>query len=83
MYEIIFYNRAKNQLKKLPPPVQNRILQSLERIKIRPFHFVKRKQGTPYFIFRIGNYRLILDIKNNKLIIFVIELGLRKNIYKK
>jgi len=82
MYEIIFYDKAKNQLKKLPYLIQDRILQSIERIKIRPYHFIKRKEGTPYFIFRVGNYRLILDVKNNKLIIFVVELGLRKNIYK-
>jgi len=83
MYDILFYNKAKNQLKKLPLDTQNRILQTLERIRIRPHHFIKRKQGTPYFIFRIGYYRLILDVQNNKLIIFVVELGLRKNIYKK
>tara|TARA_Y100000310_G_C20618882_1_gene782172 strand:- start:154 stop:405 length:252 start_codon:yes stop_codon:yes gene_type:complete len=83
MYDIIFYNKAENQLKKLPIDTQNRILQALERIRIRPHHFVKRKQGTPYFIFRVGFYRLILNIQNNKLVIFVVELGLRKNIYKK
>ena len=83
MYDVIFYKFAKSKLKKLSLEAQKRILQALERIKIRPFSFIKRKQGTPHFIFRVGNYRLILDIKQNKLIIFVIELGLRKNIYKK
>jgi len=82
MYEIIFYDKAKSQLKKFPPDIRNRILQSIERIKIRPFHFIKRKQGTPYYIFRIGEHRAILDIKKDKLIIFVIETGHRKNIYK-
>lgn len=82
MYEIIFYDTAKKQLNKLPADIQIRIMNSLERIKIRPFIFIKRKQGTPYFILRIGNYRTILDIKNNQLIIFVIEVGPRKNIYK-
>jgi len=83
MYEIVFYDRANRQLKKLPLNLQERILASLERIRIRPFSFVKRKQGTPYYIFRVGDYRLILDIKQNQLIIFVIEMGLRKGIYNK
>lgn len=83
MYEIVFYDTAKKQLSKLPLNIQERIINSLERIRIRPFNFVKRKQGTPYYILRIGIYRTILDIKNNQLIIFVIEAGLRKNIYKK
>ena len=83
MYDLFFYDKAKRQLKKLPSNVRDRILNSLERIKIRPFHFVKRKEGTPYYILRIGTYRVILDIKKNKLIILVIEIGHRKKIYKK
>jgi len=82
MYNILFYDKAKKQLKKLPLKIQKRILNSLERIKLRPFHFVKRKQGTPYYILRVGEYRIILDIKQDKLLILVIELGPRKKIYK-
>ena len=82
MYSIIFRPRAEKQLSKLPSQLQQRILSVLERIKIRPFHFVKRKQGTPYFILRIGEYRAILDIKNKKLIVLVLEFGPRKSIYK-
>ena len=82
MYDILFHDKAKRQLRKLPLEIQKRILSSLERIKLRPFHFVKRKQGTPYYILRVGEYRIILDIKQDKLLILVIELGLRKKIYK-
>ena len=55
----------------------------MNSIKKKRIDFIKRKQGTPHFILRVGNYRVILDIVNDKLIIFVIEVGLRKNIYKK
>jgi|TARA_Y100000310_G_C20371272_1_gene663620 mRNA interferase RelE/StbE len=82
MYNILISNNAKKQLSKLPSTIQNRIDSVFERIKIRPFHFIKRKQGSPYFILRIGEYRVILDIKQTKLIILVIEVGHRKNIYK-
>ncbi len=83
MHSLFFYNNAKKQLSKLPDNVQKRMINSLERIKIRPFHFIKRKEGTPYFILRIGEYRIILDVKRDKMIIIVIEIGHRKNIYKK
>ena len=82
MYLIEFSKKAENQLYKLPINIQMRIVSVLDRIKINPFHFVKRKQGTPYFILRIGEYRAILDIKKNKLIILVLEIGPRKSIYK-
>ena len=82
MYSIEFSQTAENQLFKLEKDIQKRILNTLERIKIRPFHFIKRKEGTPYYILRIGNHRAILDVNKEKSIIFVIEVGHRKNIYK-
>jgi mRNA interferase RelE/StbE len=76
-----FTQTAERQFDKLPKDIQIRTLNVLERIKFRPFHFVKRKEGTPYFIMRIGEYRAILDIKIKEEKIFVIETGHRKNIY--
>lgn len=83
MYEIEFSLTAKKQLTKLESKSQLRIISSLERIRIRPYSFVKKLVGSSYFRLRVGEYRVILDIKDTKLIIFVIELGHRKNIYKK
>ena len=82
MYSIEFSQTAEKQLYKIEMPVQQRVISVLERIRIRPFHFIKRKQGTPYFILRIGEHRAILDIKEEKNTIFVIEVGHRKNIYE-
>ena len=82
MYYVEFSKKAESQLNKLPINIQMRIVSVLDRIKINPFHFVKRKQGTPYLILRIGEYRAILDIKKKKLIILVLEVGPRKNVYK-
>lgn len=82
MYEIILHEIAKKQLSKLPAQIQDRILKTLERIRIRPYSFVKSLSGSPNFRLRVGDYRVILKIKNNQLIILVLELGHRKNIYK-
>ena len=83
MYSIEISQSAAEQFDKLSDSLQQRVVKVLERIRIRPFHFAKKKQGTPYFIQRVGDYRLILEINKNKLIIYVIELGLRGKIYKK
>jgi mRNA interferase RelE/StbE len=81
MYEIIVSDKAKKQLNKLPPDVRDRIGIALERIRIRPQHFVLRLVGSPYYRLRVGNYRVILNIINEKLVIMIIEIGHRKNIY--
>jgi len=81
MYSIEFSETAEKQFNKLEKNMQERALNVLERIKINPYHFIKRKEGTPYFIARIGEYRAVLSIDNIRKIIFVVEIGHRKNIY--
>ena len=82
MYSIEYAETTVKQLKKLDRVTQQRILATIERCRIRPYPHVKSLVGSPYYILRVGDYRVILDIKDNKLIIYVIEIGHRKNIYK-
>lgn len=82
MYVVEFSQTAEKDFYKLDKEIQKRVISVLERIKLRPFHFVKAKQGTPHFLLRIGNYRAILDIREKNLKIFVIEIGHRRNIYQ-
>lgn len=82
MYEIIISREAQKQLKKLQKNIAERIISALEKIRIRPHHFVKKLVGIDSFSLRVGEYRIILDINNSKLEILVIEIGHRKKIYK-
>ncbi len=82
-FEIIFSNFADKQLSKLPFDIQNRIISTLKRCKIRPYIHVKKLVGSKYFRLRVGDYRVIMDIVDNRLIIHIIEVGHRKNIYKR
>lgn len=82
MYAVVFTPKAENQFKKLEREVQDRIVKILERIKIRPEQFVDKLIGEEGYKLRVGDYRVFLDIKHDKLIILVIDLGHRKNVYK-
>lgn len=83
MYEVVLSQNAEAQLKKLERSVQERIIKVLERIKIRPQDFVEKLVGESGFKLRVGDYRIFLDIDNEKLIILVLEVGHRRNVYKK
>ena len=82
MYSIKFSKTAHKQLHQLEKNTQIRIISTLERIRIRPYSHVKKIVGSPYFRLRVGDYRVILNIQENRLIIYVIEVGHRKSIYK-
>ena len=81
MYNVEFSKTAEKQLYKLGKEIQLRIISTLERIRIRPYSHIKKLVGVPYFRLRVGDYRVILDIRDDKLVIFVIEIGHRKSIY--
>jgi mRNA interferase RelE/StbE len=82
LYNVILTNDAKKALKKLSKQYQVRILSVIERIRLRPHSYVKSIIGSPYFRLRVGKYRVILDVKSGILLIIVIDIGHRRNVYK-
>ena len=82
MYEILFSDKARKQIKKLEKSLQKRIISTLERIRIRPESYVTKLVGDPGYKLRVGDYRIIMDIDKKKIIILILKIGHRKNIYK-
>jgi mRNA interferase RelE/StbE len=80
---ILFTNYAAKAIKKLPQDIKDRIEVGLRRVQTRPFDFVDKLVTHPYYKLRVGEYRLILDIIDSDLVILVLEVRHRKNIYKK
>jgi len=81
MYEIEFTKTAESQFLKLDKELQLRIRNVLKRICVRPYPHVARLVGSPFYRLRVGRYRIVLDICDEKVLIYVIKLGHRENIY--
>jgi mRNA interferase RelE/StbE len=85
-YKVKLSNTAKKQLAKLDKPIAKRIIQWMrERIET---YDNPRLWGEPLvgefsglWKYRIGTFRLICEIKDNLLIVLVLEIGHRKEIY--
>ncbi len=83
MYELRYSDLALKQLKKLEKGIQIRILTILERLRIRPESCdIKKLVGMPGFRLRVGDYRIIFDIEKERLLILVLQLGHRQDIYR-
>jgi len=82
-YLIQLSKKAQKQLDKLPDPVADPILRAIYSLKNdpRPSGFKKQKGRDGYRI-RIGNYWVIYEVIDSLLIIEVITLGHRKDIYE-
>ncbi|MBU2100335.1 type II toxin-antitoxin system RelE/ParE family toxin [Candidatus Micrarchaeota archaeon] len=83
MYQIIFSPKARKQYLKLEKTVQKRISNSLKRLQFNPERYVTKLVGFNAYRLRVRDYRVILDIEKNRLVVTVIKIGHRKNIYKK
>lgn len=81
MYSLVYSDTALKQIEKLDKAVKSRIISTLERCRIRPYVHAVKIVGSSYFRFRAGDYRIIIDIKENCLQILVIEVGHRESIY--
>jgi len=79
-----FKNSAEKTLRKLPQSFQKRIIDKLSEIEnsLPPSVETKLKGNNPFHRIRVGDYRIIYEIQNDILVILVIKIGHRKDIYK-
>jgi mRNA interferase RelE/StbE len=82
-YTVELSDTARASIKALNKQTARRITQKLEQVKEQPFNYVKRLTGISLFSLRVGDYRVIMDIKTNQMLIFVMRIGHRKNVYDK
>lgn len=77
-YEIELSETAKANLKSLDKSIATQITRKLEAIKENPFNYVKRLVGISLFSLRVGDYRVLMEIKNRQMLVFVVRIGHRK-----
>ena len=83
MYNVIFDEEAIKFLEKLPKQQRERVTNKIFDAKPDPLRFFERLKGRHEYKLRVGDYRVIADIQNNELIILVLYIGHRRNIYKR
>ena len=84
-YSIRFEKSALKDLKKLPANVVKLLWNEIDTLKSDPRpHGCKKLKGTNHlFRIRCGNYRIIYQIQDKVLIVLVIRIGDRKDVYRK
>jgi len=80
-------DEAKRKLSKLDKPIQKRIatfLQTRIQNAENPRNTGKALQGklSGLWRYRVGDYRILCRIEDNALIVLVIEIGHRKEVYR-
>ena len=83
-YTVLFTREAKRNVEKLDPSIRRIVRRAIESLAVNP------AKGKPLAYelaglhsFRTSDYRIIYRIREKQLIIIVIAVGHRREIYKK
>ena len=81
-YTVTLTKGAAKQLDKLSDAISTPILKSIESLAFNPrSHGCKKLKGREGYRIRIGDYRVIYTIFDKVLLVEVIDVGNRKDIY--
>ena len=81
-YNVAISKTAEKQLDKLSDNVANPILNTIATLADNPRpHGYKKLKGRQGFRIRLGDYRIIYDIQDKSLIVEIIAVGNRRDIY--
>lgn len=88
MYKLRFLKRAVRELEKIDVPHQKIIKAKLEILSRSPealANNITKLAGTArdYHRLRVGTYRVIFERRDDELIIIVIRIGHRRDVYSK
>ncbi len=83
-YEVVLSPKAEKQLDELPTTLQRRITEAVEGLESNPRpHGVKKLAGAEnLWRIRVGDYRIVYSIEDNRLIVLVVKIGHRREIYR-
>ena len=83
-YKIVFYDKVIKDFKKIDKPWQKKILKVIKTKLVKNPFLGKKLVGdlSPFYRLRVGDYRIIYDIADAKIIVTVVRVKHRKEVYK-
>jgi len=82
-FEVIFKQSVAKDLRPIPKKEVARILKRIEALKVVPRPSgVEKLSGQELYRIRQGVYRILYEIKNDELVIIVVKIGHRRDVYR-
>jgi len=85
MYAIRFSKPAIKALTRMPRDIAGRVRVELAKIAANPATYKgdwKRLQGSEFWRLRVGDWRAICDLREGELVLLVLKIGPRGDVYK-
>jgi mRNA interferase RelE/StbE len=83
MYAVEFLPSAARELSKLEPAVRRRLARRIDRFAQDPRGgAVKLRGAEDVWRVRVGDYRIVYQVHDDRLLILVIRIGHRRDVYR-
>ena len=85
MYRITYTTQAAKALLKMPRNTATLIREKLAEVANDPFASIpnaKKLQGRPGYRLRVGDWRVIYEINQKQVVIIVMKIALRNEVYR-
>lgn len=83
MYQVVIEKRAQKQLARISPPYYQNIVEALQNLAVNPRpQGYKKLRGRLGFRIRVADYRIIYNIEDNILTVFILIIANRRDVYE-
>ena len=85
MYEILFTKQADRALRKMSRNTARLVREKLDQLAQDPYARnpnVTRLQGRPGYRLRVGDWRVIYELEDDRLVIMVLKVAPRGGVYR-
>ncbi|MEQ1680066.1 MAG: type II toxin-antitoxin system RelE/ParE family toxin [Nitrospira sp.] len=84
LYQIEFSRQADRQFRNLPSQIQQRLRSRIDSLVTTPCpHGAEKLSGTDQlYRIRVGDYRIVYAVEDERLLVLVVKVGHRREVYR-
>ncbi len=84
MYKVLLSKKSSKFIKNLQVQYRQKIIETLQKLAINPFSIPYKRIGGMEKVYRVrvGNYRIIYEIEQENMHIYVLTINSREKVYR-
>jgi mRNA interferase RelE/StbE len=80
-FKVLLHPKAAKELQKIEKQARTRIIDSAKQLRENPEKLGKRLKQSDFWSLRVGDYRIIYEIDQNKKQVVILFVGHRSKVY--
>lgn len=86
-YRIEFVKSAEKEFDRLPAKIKSKTAEALHLLSLNPYSELlkikKLKGAEDLYRIRLGDYRIVYEVRDERLIVLIIKIGHRREVYRR